>query len=146
MLELKITDSAIVASGRTMKTKATLFRDGTLKLKNISKSVHMTKGLRGHSFFAIIIHDGRALYLSNVYFPRTVAAQGDIVGDSEQITTYVDYIPEPIAKIATRIDVIHNRGSLNNSWKQMVKNIKQVVSDSSDITDEVKKLVKKWET
>lgn len=143
MSELIITDSERVASGRTMNTTATLFRDGTLKLHNVSKSVHMSKGLRGHSLFAIIVHDGRALYLSKVHFPRTVASQGDLFNDSEQITNFVEHIPEPIAKIATRIDVVHNRGNLNNSWKQMVENIKQVTSDANDVTDEIKELVKK---
>jgi len=43
MSELIVTDSERVESGRTMKTTATSYRDRTLKLKNTSKYVHLTK-------------------------------------------------------------------------------------------------------
>lgn len=75
-MELIVTDSDRVGKGRTMTTVATLFRDGTLTLKTTSKSVHFTKGLRGHSLYAVIVGDqGRAIYLSNVFFPPTVAVR-----------------------------------------------------------------------
>ena len=145
MSKLVITDSDRVARGRTMKTKVTLYRDGTITLKNTSKSVHFTKGLRGHSFYGIIVGDsGRALYLTKLCKPPTVAAQGDIFGDSEIIKTFRDKIPESVAVAAKRVDVIHNRGGLGNQWKQLKKNIKMVFRDTDEIVTEVKDAVSDW--
>ena len=145
MAELVVTDSDRVAKGRTMTTNVTLYRDGTLVLKNTSKSVHVTKGLRGHSLFAVIVGaGGRSLYLSRVFFPPTVAAQGDLFGDSEVIATFNDRIPEPVARAAVRVDVIHNSGGLNDAWAQLKGNIKMVLRDANEVAQEIKDVVENW--
>lgn len=146
MEELIVTENEIVAPGRTMSTKATLFRDGTLKLKNTSKSVNFNRGLRGHSFYAVIIQDGKALYLSSPHYPPTVASQGDPFGDSRVIRTYTESIPGPIAEVANRIDVIHNSGDLHGQWDRHVVTIKRTVRDSTEISEDIKKLIEVWES
>lgn len=69
MSELMVDERERVAPGPWMRTTATLFRDGTLKLENNSWSRHFTRGLRGHSLYAILIKDDKAVYLSSVHSP-----------------------------------------------------------------------------
>ena len=145
MAELIVTDNDIVLTGRTMSTKATLYRNGKLILKNTSRSVHFTGGLKGHSFYAVIVYDGMALYLSPVYEPPTVASQGDPFRSSRVTKSYEASIPGPIAKIATNIDVIHDSGDLHDQWERHVEALKRGVRDSIEISEEIKRLIEVWD-
>ena len=144
MSELQVTERERVAPGRWMNTKATLYRDGTLKLENNSWSRHFTRGLRGHSLYAILIKDDKALYLSPVHFPKTVAGEGDWHGDSDVYQTFVDSIPEAIAESVTKIDMIHNSGSLHGQWDRHKTTIKHAVRDATEISEDIKALIDTW--
>ena len=132
-VQLIVKDSETVAKKRTMTTIATLYRNGTLTLTNTSKSTHMSKGLRGHSFFALIIYEGRVIYSSKLYYPKTIGGVLDPTIPSEITKTFIEKIPKAIAEIATGIDVIHDAGNLKSSRASVLKLIKGIVTEGSKI-------------
>lgn len=144
MAELIVTEGDRVAPGRTMTTTATLYRDGTLKLENTSKSVHFTRGLRGHSLYVILLQNDKALFLSEVHYPPTVAGQGDWFGDSTVKRTYTESVPAVIAAAVNRMDIIHNSGDLHGQWERHRTTIKGAVKDAAEISAEIKKIVNDW--
>lgn len=136
---LVVEDEDKVAKGCRMHTTATLYRNGTLELKNRSWSENWLKGLKGHSLFAIILgENGRALGVSKLYYPPTVGAFLPKFAGCDKIQTYVDYVPEEVAQAAVGINVVHNEGPVRDNWKQLVDNVKRVIEDAEDINEKLK--------
>jgi hypothetical protein len=131
-----------VGNKKTVETKATLYRNGTLVVEQYGRNRHPTEGLRPRTI-VVIAAGPNALWVSAVKGGGTLSSTLDPTGRSSGKKVFEpEFIPPVICQAATRMDIYSFDGDRATSWRdQTVGNIKDAIRSAKDVSAEVKQAV-----
>ncbi|KAF8960227.1 root hair defective 3 GTP-binding protein-domain-containing protein [Flammula alnicola] len=101
----------LVASGRWMTTKATLYRDGKLLVDADTDSVSMFHGLRGRVLIGVRDGAGNAIGVTNEMRCTTRGGASDPFTPSSGIDIFSLKFPGDVGRRAAGLDIYHGHGA-----------------------------------
>lgn len=109
-----------VGYAKRLRTKATLYQNGILVTETFSECRALFSGLWGRVFVICFDAAGVAHWVSQEFACRTRCALMDPACASSGTDAWVDYLPEPVGRLTTSLDIVHLEGNANIDFRTRV--------------------------
>jgi hypothetical protein len=132
---VRASKETVVGMGKTIKTDATLYRDGRLVVNTYTQNDNWAAGLRGHVFLIGYDVGGRAILVSQDHVCTTRCSVPDLSCASRGTNLFTEAFPAPFGQYTMNLDIYHSDGA---SFANLRETTLQTIRGLSDIAQELK--------